>query len=150
MNHDEAIDLMLPGCQQGSPPDRNNSSDSSSNTSQQGKPYSANLAHLANLAYPVNPLSNLATPPANPASLPGMPPAIPANLLANPGNPPANIPANQANDLAQALTMLIGSIQAPHPATPQCTKIQEPDLFDGSDPKKLQSFLVQLELNFRD
>ena len=57
---------------------------------------------------------------------------------------------SQANDLARALTMLAGSIQAPCPATPHCTKIREPDLFDGSDPKKLQSFLVQLELNFRD
>ena len=33
-------------------------------------------------------------------------------------------------------------------AAPQCTKIREPNLFDGSDPKKLQPFLVQLELNF--
>ena len=96
------------------------------------------------------PPSNPATPPANPASLPGMPPAIPANLPTNPGNPLANIPANQANDLAQAHTLLASSIQAPRPAAPQHTKICEPDLFNGSNPKKLQPFLVQLELNFRD
>ena len=137
---------MLPGRQQGS-------SDSSSNASQQGQPYSANLvnlAHLATLAYLVNPPSNLATPPANLASLPGTPPTIPANLLANPGNPPVNIPANEANDLARALTLLAGLIQAPCLVAPQCTKIHKPDLFNVSDPKKLQPFLVQLELNVHD
>ena len=93
IDHDEAINLMLPVHQQGSSPECNNSSDSSSNASQHGQPYSANPAHPANLAYPFNPLSNL-------ASLLGTPPTIPANLLANPGNPLANIPANQANNLS--------------------------------------------------
>ena len=46
--------------------------------------------------------------------------------------------------------MLAGSIQASRPAAPQHTKIREPDPFNGSDPKKLQPFLVQLELNFRN
>ncbi|KAG6326551.1 hypothetical protein ID866_12538, partial [Astraeus odoratus] len=31
-----------------------------------------------------------------------------------------------------------------------CTKVCEPDTFDGTDPKKLHEFLVQCELNFRD
>ena len=97
-----------------------------------------------------NPPSNLVTPPANPASLPGTPQALPGNLPANPGSPLANIPANQANNLTQALTMLASSIQAPCLVAPQHTKIREPDPFDGSDPKKLQPFLVQLELNFCD
>ena len=44
--------------------------------------------------------------------------------------------------------MLTSSMQALRLAAPQHTKICEPDLFDGSDPKKLQPFLVQLELNF--
>ena len=116
IKHDEAINLMPPGCQQGSPPDPNNTSDSSFYTSQQGKPYGTNPAIPANLAYPVNPLSNLTTLPANPASLLDTPPAI--------------------------------LIQAPHLAAPQHTKIHEPNLFNGSNPKKLQPFLVQLELNF--
>ena len=30
------------------------------------------------------------------------------------------------------------------------TKVREPDTFDGSDPKKLRPFILQLELNFRD
>jgi hypothetical protein len=30
------------------------------------------------------------------------------------------------------------------------TKIREPDQFDGSDPRKLRTFLVQCELNFQD
>ena len=46
--------------------------------------------------------------------------------------------------------MLPSSIQALHLAAPQCTKIREPNPFNGSDPKKLQPFLVQLELNFHD
>ena len=107
IDHNKAIDLVLPSCQQGSPPNPNNTSNSSLNASWQGQPYSANLEKPA---YLVNPPSNPAAPPANPASLPGTPPTIPANLLANPDNSPANIPANQANDLAQALTMLAGSI----------------------------------------
>ena len=136
IDHDEAIDLMPPGRQQGNPPDPNNS-DSSSDDSCWGQPQGANLRNPVNL--PPNPSSPLGTPPANLA-----------NLLNNPGTAPANIPANQANDLAWALTLLAGSIKAPCPAAPQCTKIWEPHLFNGSDPKKLQPFLVQLELNFRD
>ena len=127
---------MPPRRQQGNPPDSNNS-DSSSDDSRRGRPQGANPRNLVN-------------PPSNPPSPPGTPPANPANLPINPGIPPANIPTNQANDLARALTLLAGSIQAPRPVAPQRTKIREPDPFDGSDPKKLQPFLVQLELNFRD
>ena len=71
INHDKAIDLMLPRCQQGSP--QNNSSDSSSNASRQGQPYGVNLVNTVHPAYPVNPPSDPATLPANPASLPGTP-----------------------------------------------------------------------------
>ena len=46
--------------------------------------------------------------------------------------------------------MLIGSIQAPCLAAPQHTKIYKPNSFNSSNPKKLQPFLVQLELNFHD
>ncbi|KAG6326307.1 hypothetical protein ID866_12782 [Astraeus odoratus] len=31
-----------------------------------------------------------------------------------------------------------------------CTKVREPDTFDGTDPKKLREFLIQCELNFHD
>ena len=133
-----------PACQQGSPPNPNDSSNSYSIVSWHRQPQGANLANL------VNPPSNPVTPPANHANLSATSLANPANLPANPGNPIANIPANQANDLARALTMLASSIQVPHLAAPQCTKIHKPDLFDGSNPKKLQPFLVQLELNFCD
>ena len=124
----EAIHLMLPGHKWGSASDPINTSDSSSDASLQGQLYGENPA---NLAYLVNPLSKLATPPPNLARLLGTPLANPANLLENPDNPLANIPANQANDLTQALTMLTSSIQAPCPAVPQCTKIHEPDPLDG-------------------
>ncbi|KAF8833353.1 hypothetical protein BDN67DRAFT_1017655 [Paxillus ammoniavirescens] len=31
-----------------------------------------------------------------------------------------------------------------------CTKVREPDTFDGTDPRKLRAFLIQCELNFQD
>ena len=31
-----------------------------------------------------------------------------------------------------------------------CTKVREPDTFDGTDPKKLLTFFVQCELNFQN
>ena len=31
-----------------------------------------------------------------------------------------------------------------------CTKVREPDTFDGTNPKKLHTFFVQCELNFQD
>ena len=42
----EALNLMLPGCQQGSPPDPNNTSNSSSSASWQGQPHGTNLENL--------------------------------------------------------------------------------------------------------
>ncbi|KIM58668.1 hypothetical protein SCLCIDRAFT_27828 [Scleroderma citrinum Foug A] len=36
------------------------------------------------------------------------------------------------------------------PSKSSCTKVREPDTFDGTDSKKLCTFLVQCELNFQD
>ena len=33
---------------------------------------------------------------------------------------------------------------------PVCTKVKEPDVFDGSDPQKLKASIVSLQLNFND
>ena len=57
-----------------------------------------------------------------------------------PTNPPA---------LAEALTLLANSIGSSAKA-PSQPKVREPDTFDGSNPRKLQPFLVQCYLNFRD
>ena len=58
-------------------------------------------------------------------------------------------------DLASALALLAQSMAksnlASISAAPSSgSKVWEPDQFDGSDPKKLQSFLFQCQLNFRN
>ena len=53
------------------------------------------------------------------------------------------------SDLATALTLLAQSVSAPTKSFKQ-TKVQEPDVFDGLDTCKLQPFLVQCTLNFRN
>ena len=52
-------------------------------------------------------------------------------------------------DLATALTLLAQSLSAPKKNSER-TKVWEPDIFDGSDTHKLQPFLVQCTLNFRN
>jgi hypothetical protein len=49
--------------------------------------------------------------------------------------------------LAHAITLLAKSTRQ---SSDTPTRVREPDQFDGSDPRKLQAFMVQLELNFRD
>jgi hypothetical protein len=66
----------------------------------------------------------------------------------DPGNPflsptePDHVP-----NLAEAITLLAGSLRAPKRSSAR-RKTQEPDTFDGSDSRKLQSFLLQCHLNF--
>ena len=52
-------------------------------------------------------------------------------------------------DLAAALTLLAQSLSTPKKNS-EWTKVQEPDVFDSSDTCKLQPFLVQCTLNFRN
>ena len=53
------------------------------------------------------------------------------------------------SNLAAALTLLAQSLSTPK-KTSKWTKVQDPDIFDGSDTRKLQPFLVQCTLNFRN
>ena len=53
------------------------------------------------------------------------------------------------SDLATALTLLAQSLSALKKNS-EWTKFQEPDVFDRSDTRKLQPFLVQCTLNFRN
>ena len=55
----------------------------------------------------------------------------------------------QPTDLAAAITLLTESLSSPKKSTAR-TKVREPDVFDGSDTRKLQPFLVQCTLNFHD
>ena len=52
-------------------------------------------------------------------------------------------------DLAATLTLLAQSLSAPKKNS-EWTKVREPDVFDGSDTHKLQPFLVQCTLNFKN
>ena len=75
-----------------------------------------------------------------------------------PSNPPSPGSSNlgegsyyeaPTGDLATALTLLAQSLSAPKKNSER-TKVQEPDVFDGLDTHKLQPFLVQCTLNFRN
>ena len=66
-------------------------------------------------------------------------------------NPP-RISLTSSNDipnLTEAITMLANNLSSLKKSLPQ-TKVQEPDPFSGSDSCKLQPFLIQCNLNFRD
>jgi len=52
------------------------------------------------------------------------------------------------NNLSIAIDRLARSSRSSESSS--CTKVREPDTFDGTDPKKLCTFLVQCELNFQD
>jgi len=52
------------------------------------------------------------------------------------------------NNLSIAIDRLARSSHSSESSS--CTKVREPDTFDGTNPKKLRKFLVQCELNFQD
>ncbi|EGO29271.1 hypothetical protein SERLADRAFT_405337 [Serpula lacrymans var. lacrymans S7.9] len=52
--------------------------------------------------------------------------------------------------LAQAITLLARLSRHSPNSTSACTKIREPDTFDGSNPRKLRSFIVQCQLDFNN
>ena len=53
------------------------------------------------------------------------------------------------NNLSIAIDRLAHSARSSNSSS-SCTKVREPDTFDGTDPKKLHTFFVQCELNFQD
>ena len=55
---------------------------------------------------------------------------------------------NSGDDLIDAITTLTRSLQPPKARAKP--KVKEPDTFDGSDPKKLDTFLTQCGLYFRN
>ena len=65
------------------------------------------------------------------------------------GGPPggnAPLTANDRDNLAEAISSLTAAVK---PRNRAKTKAREPDQFDGSDPEKLKTFIVQCELYFR-
>src|SRR6266481_6548684 len=61
--------------------------------------------------------------------------------------PDENLPPG---DLAAAIALLAQTLAAPKPMSVPMTKLQEPDTFDGADPNKLRTFILQCSLHFRD
>jgi hypothetical protein len=55
-----------------------------------------------------------------------------------------------APNLANAIALLANTLQQPRETPSAPSKVREPDQFDGQDPRKLRTFLMQLELNFND
>ena len=102
-------------------------------------------------------------PPNDGPDRDGPPNDPPGDNPSNPGNPPPdhdpdddgdhgppeddNPPWDTQVDLANAILAL--AYQVAHPHT-QHSKVREPDQFDGSNSQKLQSFLMQCQLNFND
>ena len=108
-----------------------------------------------------SPPCSIHTPTQNPPEAPGIPGGDPPNDP--PGDDPNSNPdspdtsdTEDANpmvvftNLAKAITSLAKSSCHNPSKTSQCTKVQEPDQFDGTDPCKLQVFLMQCKLNFQD
>jgi len=54
------------------------------------------------------------------------------------------------HNLAITVNRLSRSSRRTNNSSSSCAKVREPDTFDGTDPKKLQTFLVQCELCFQD
>ena len=61
--------------------------------------------------------------------------------------PDENLPPG---DLAAAIALLTQTLAAPKPTSAPATKLQEPDTFDGANPNKLRTFILQCSLHFRD
>jgi len=81
-------------------------------------------------------------------STPAIPPASPAPMSSAQPSSAHNDPVDneaEASSLAKAINNLVKSNSSS--AKP---KLREPDPFDGSDPKKLRTFILQCKLNFRD
>ena len=61
---------------------------------------------------------------------------------------PDNSKHGMENNLADAITALARNVQ--HQGDSPRSKVREPNPFDGTDPAKLRTFLVQLRLSFND
>lgn len=61
---------------------------------------------------------------------------------------PLPVPPPQSDPVADAMRLLAQAIAGNK--EPGKSKVREPDVFDGTSPKKLRTFLVQCQLNFDD
>jgi hypothetical protein len=65
-----------------------------------------------------------------------------------PGDQPDDSDSDVQHNLADAITTLARNVH--HQGDGSRSKVREPDPFDGTDPTKLCTFLVQLQLSFND
>jgi hypothetical protein len=95
---------------------------------------------------PVDPTSP--TPP--PIDHPTTP--IQDDFYQDPQDPPGNPFTEQSTpNLAQAIMLMTNELRRRDtPAKPFNTKVKEPDTYDGSDPKKLNNFILLCNLYFRN
>src|SRR6266481_2169763 len=70
-----------------------------------------------------------------------------SNLTPLEDAPDENLPTG---DLAAAIILLAQTLAAPKPTSVPMTKLREPDTFNGADPNKLQTFILQCSLHFCD
>ena len=68
------------------------------------------------------------------------------NPAANPSTSSA-VPGTQALDITVMANAINALVQS---NVPSRVKLREPDMFDGSDLKKLRTFLLHCKLNFQD
>src|SRR6266481_4236494 len=61
--------------------------------------------------------------------------------------PDENLPPG---DLAAAIALLAQTLAAPKLTSVPATKLWELDTFNGADPNKLQTFILQCSLHFRE
>ena len=73
-----------------------------------------------------------------------------AQSTQNPSTNPSTssaVPGTHAPDITTRANAINALVQSNIPSR---VKLREPDMFDGSDPKKLRTFLLHCKLNFRD
>ena len=102
---------------------------------------------------PDNDLPNLFNDNESPPPSPPSPHGIPLPNLLPSHDPSPPIPDNNNNPvlaLTQAIYDLAKASKSNCDTSSAHMKVHKPDTFDGSDPHKLCTFLVQCELNFQD
>src|SRR5882724_8086310 len=83
---------------------------------------------------------------SNPVTQPPTHPPTPANMSTHfdDGTPASNSCEAEATVFAEAISKVLKMNSSSKP------KLWEPDPFDGSDPHKLCTFILQCKLNFQD
>ena len=80
-------------------------------------------------------------------------PTTPTNVFdQDPQDPPGNPFTEQSTpNLAEAIMLMTNELRRRDaPAKPFNTKVKEPDTYDGSDPKKLNNFILLCNLYFHN